>query len=109
MVGANPYNSATHPFQWLEWERSYGMPDDHVLAWANERARVAQIRADALAQAHRSAAKERRERLKAWRAGVAQIMAEVRRREIERNGKPRFRVEAISAPANPLNGMRLWA
>lgn len=49
----------------------------------------------------------RHERRKAWRAGVAKIMAEVRRREAERarlNPEPPY-----YSSDNPLDGERLWA
>lgn len=47
----------------------------------------------------------RNERRKAWRIGVAKIMAEMRRREAERAAaEPPF-----YSSDNPLDGTRLWA
>lgn len=57
--------------------------------------------------AQRLKAAERNERRRVWRAGVAKIMAEVRRREAERvrlHPEPPF-----YSSDNPLDGMRLWA
>jgi len=57
--------------------------------------------------ARRAAVIERKERRDAWRAGVAKIMAEVRRREAERarlNPEPPY-----YSSDNPLDGERLWA
>tara|TARA_R110000822_G_C15212210_1_gene483448 strand:+ start:339 stop:722 length:384 start_codon:yes stop_codon:yes gene_type:complete len=80
---------------------------------ASDRAREARAFAAARADAAEENAKRKAravansQKAKEWRAGVAKIMAEVRRREAAR--KPRFRVPAISRPINPLDGERLWA
>lgn len=50
-------------------------------------------------------AKIKRKKTKEWRAGVAKIMAEVRRREAERG----LTDTLCFASDNPLDGERLWA
>jgi len=75
---------------------------------AEERRRLRQSQIFAREHAARRAAKAANsKKAREWRAGVAKIMAEVRRREAA--AKPRFRVPAISRRINPLDGERLWA
>jgi hypothetical protein len=108
-AGRNPFNPASHTREWFAWERAhcYDAHNGHVDAWHDERARQAEAADEKRRAAQRIKTAERKERQKVWRAGVARIMAEVRRREAERarlNPEPHY-----YSSDNPLDGERLWA
>lgn len=104
MSAGNPYDIQTQLTAWLAFERNHYY-DAHWHAWDEERDRryVESERARIAVQREKIA--DRKKRKAAWVAGVAKIMAEVRRREAERAlAEPPF-----YSSDNPLDGERLWA
>tara|TARA_R110000868_G_C10517980_1_gene732786 strand:+ start:333 stop:620 length:288 start_codon:yes stop_codon:yes gene_type:complete len=89
----NPFNPPSHTREWFAWERAHCCA--RQIEAADEERRAAQ----------RIKTAERKERQKAWREGVARIMAEVRRREAARA----LPEQPYYSSDNPLDGARLWA
>lgn len=98
-------NPADRPYAYLKWEREQ-FADWYADAEAQDK-RAASLRraAERKQRAKTKKAKETRAARKEWQAGVAKIMAEVRRREAERAlPEPPF-----YSSDNPLDGERLWS